>query len=102
MNHRKDRMSLYVFQSHLCFSLIYAFLLRHLFTAIYTGEILIKVVARGLFWNEFTFLRDPWNVLDFVVLAVTYYSIICTASGNVSALRTFRVLRTLKAISVIP
>ncbi|XP_065601047.1 sodium channel protein type 5 subunit alpha-like [Cyrtonyx montezumae] len=74
---------------------------EHLFTAIYTGEILIKVVARGLVWNEFTFLRDPWNVLDFVVLVVTYVSI-CTTSGNVSALRTFRVLRTLKAISVIP
>ncbi|XP_032298869.1 sodium channel protein type 5 subunit alpha-like [Coturnix japonica] len=74
---------------------------EHIFTAIYTGEILIKVVARGLFWNEFTFLRDPWNILDFVVLVVTYVSI-CTTSGNVSALRTFRVLRTLKAISVIP
>ncbi|POI25556.1 hypothetical protein CIB84_010696, partial [Bambusicola thoracicus] len=73
----------------------------HIFTAIYTGEILIKVLARGLVWNEFTFLRDPWNVLDFIVLVVTYVSI-CTTSGNVSALRTFRVLRTLKAISVIP
>ncbi|XP_042744374.1 sodium channel protein type 1 subunit alpha-like [Lagopus leucura] len=74
---------------------------EHLFTAIYTGEILIKVLARGLVWNEFTFLRDPWNVLDFAVLVVTYISI-CTTSGNISALRTFRVLRTLKAISVIP
>ncbi|KAI6074780.1 Sodium channel protein type 5 subunit alpha-like protein [Aix galericulata] len=68
---------------------------------IYTGEILIKVVARGFVWNEFTFLRDPWNCLDFVVIIVTYVSI-CKTSGNVSALRTFRVLRTLKAISVIP
>ncbi|NP_001305357.3 sodium voltage-gated channel alpha subunit 11 [Gallus gallus] len=74
---------------------------EHIFTAIYTGEILIKVLARGLVWNEFTFLRDPWNVLDFLVLVVTYI-IICTKSGNISALRTFRVLRTLKAISVIP
>ncbi|XP_021243737.1 sodium channel protein type 5 subunit alpha-like [Numida meleagris] len=74
---------------------------EHAFTAIYTGEILIKVLARGLVWNEFTFLRDPWNILDFVVLVVTYVSTF-TAPGNVSALRTFRVLRTLKAISVIP
>uniref|UniRef100_A0A8B9ETZ1 Sodium channel protein n=1 Tax=Anser cygnoides TaxID=8845 RepID=A0A8B9ETZ1_ANSCY len=74
---------------------------EHLFTGIYTGEILIKLLARGFVWNEFTFLRDPWNCLDFVVIIVTYVSI-CKTSGNVSALRTFRVLRTLKAISVIP
>ncbi|XP_035175669.1 sodium channel protein type 5 subunit alpha-like isoform X2 [Oxyura jamaicensis] len=74
---------------------------EHLFTGIYTAEILIKLLARGFVWNEFTFLRDPWNCLDFVVIIVTYVSI-CKTSGNVSALRTFRVLRTLKAISVIP
>ncbi|XP_010214391.1 PREDICTED: sodium channel protein type 9 subunit alpha-like [Tinamus guttatus] len=74
---------------------------EHLFTGIYTGEILVKVLARGFIWHEFTFLRDPWNCLDFLVIIVTYISI-CTTLGNVSALRTFRVLRTLKAISVIP
>ncbi|XP_064906451.1 sodium channel protein type 5 subunit alpha-like [Columba livia] len=74
---------------------------EYLFTAIYTGEILIKVLARGLFWNEFTFLRDPWNCLDLFVIVVTYVTIY-EGPGKVAALRTFRVLRTLKAISVIP
>ncbi|NXC41524.1 SCN4A protein, partial [Penelope pileata] len=74
---------------------------EHLFTGIYTGEIMIIVTARGFVWNEFTFLRDPWNTLDFLVIVVTYVTI-CKTSGNFSALRTFRVLRTLKAISVIP
>ncbi|NWX96191.1 SCN4A protein, partial [Nothoprocta ornata] len=74
---------------------------EHVFTGIYTAEILVKVLARGFVWDEFTFLRDPWNCLDFFVIIVTYVSI-CTTLGNVSALRTFRVLRTLKAISVIP
>ncbi|NWQ81069.1 SCN4A protein, partial [Columbina picui] len=77
------------------------FLLIYLFTAIYTGEILIKVLARGLFWNEFTFLRDPWNCLDLFVIVVTYVTIY-KGPGKVAALRIFRVLRTLKAISVIP
>ncbi|XP_059674764.1 sodium channel protein type 5 subunit alpha [Gavia stellata] len=74
---------------------------EHLFTGIYTGEILIKILARGFVWNEFTFLRDPWNCLDLVVIVVTYVTM-CKSTGKVSALRTFRVLRTLKAISVIP
>ncbi|KAM9572879.1 sodium channel protein type 5 subunit alpha-like [Guaruba guarouba] len=75
----------------------YTFLLRYIFTGIYTCEILIKVVAAGFVWNEFTFLRDPWNCMDFVTTVVIYATM-----GKGSALRTFRVLRTLKAISVIP
>ncbi|KAM6276747.1 sodium channel protein type 5 subunit alpha-like [Spheniscus humboldti] len=74
---------------------------EYLFTVIYTGEILIKIVARGFVWDEFTFLRDPWNCLDLVVIIIMYVSI-RKSVGKVSALRTFRVLRTLKAISVIP
>ncbi|XP_027749325.1 sodium channel protein type 5 subunit alpha-like, partial [Empidonax traillii] len=81
--------------------LIYSFLLRIAFTAIYTTEILIKIVATGFVWNEFTFLRDPWNCLDLSVIIVMYITMFQNI-GNVSALRTFRVLRTLKAISVIP
>ncbi|XP_059725536.1 sodium channel protein type 5 subunit alpha-like [Haemorhous mexicanus] len=74
---------------------------EHVFTAIYSTEILIKVVARGFVWNEFTFLRDPWNCLDFSIIIVMYITVFLSV-GNVSVLRTFRVLRTLKAISVIP
>ncbi|XP_058657887.1 sodium channel protein type 5 subunit alpha-like [Ammospiza caudacuta] len=74
---------------------------EHVFTAVYTTEILIKVVARGFVWNEFTFLRDPWNCLDFSIIIVMYLAA-SHSVGNVSVLRTFRVLRTLKAISVIP
>ncbi|XP_009320790.1 PREDICTED: sodium channel protein type 5 subunit alpha-like [Pygoscelis adeliae] len=77
------------------------FILIYLFTVIYTGEILIKILARGFVWDEFTFLRDPWNCLDLVVIIIMYVSI-RKSVGKVSALRTFRVLRTLKAISVIP
>ncbi|XP_030915597.1 sodium channel protein type 5 subunit alpha [Geospiza fortis] len=81
--------------------LVEAYWTEHVFTAVYTTEILIKVVARGFVWNEFTFLRDPWNCLDFSIIIVMYLAAFHSV-GNVSILRTFRVLRTLKAISVIP
>ncbi|XP_014729142.1 PREDICTED: sodium channel protein type 5 subunit alpha-like [Sturnus vulgaris] len=81
--------------------LVEAYWTEHVFTAIYTIEILIKIVARGFVWNEFTFLRDPWNCLDFCIIIVMYVTAFQSV-GNVSVLRTFRVLRTLKAISVIP
>uniref|UniRef100_A0A8C3E8V9 Sodium channel protein n=1 Tax=Corvus moneduloides TaxID=1196302 RepID=A0A8C3E8V9_CORMO len=78
-----------------------AYWTEYVFNAIYTTEILIKIVARGFVWNEFTFLRDPWNCLDFSITIVMYITAFHRV-GNVSVLRTFRVLRTLKAISVIP
>ncbi|XP_051989664.1 sodium channel, voltage gated, type XII, alpha a [Xyrauchen texanus] len=71
------------------------------FTGIYTFESLIKILARGFCTEPFTFLRDPWNWLDFSVIVMAYVTEFVDL-GNVSALRTFRVLRALKTISVIP
>uniref|UniRef100_A0A8C6X1L0 Sodium channel protein n=1 Tax=Naja naja TaxID=35670 RepID=A0A8C6X1L0_NAJNA len=74
---------------------------RYTFTGIYTFESLIKIFARGFCIDKFTFLRDPWNWLDFLVISFAYVTEFVDL-GNVSALRTFRVLRALKTISVIP
>ncbi|NXD77495.1 SCN5A protein, partial [Halcyon senegalensis] len=75
--------------------------LRFTFTGIYTFESLIKILARGFCLNEFTFLRDPWNWLDFTVIVMAYVGAVSNL-GSVSVLRTFRVLRALKTISVVP
>ncbi|XP_059783175.1 sodium channel protein type 3 subunit alpha isoform X12 [Balaenoptera ricei] len=74
---------------------------EYTFTGIYTFESLIKILARGFCLEDFTFLRDPWNWLDFSVIVMAYVTEFVSL-GNVSALRTFRVLRALKTISVIP
>ncbi|XP_063070137.1 sodium channel, voltage-gated, type I-like, alpha [Engraulis encrasicolus] len=74
---------------------------EYTFTGIYTFESLIKILARGFCVGKFTFLRDPWNWLDFCVIVMAYVTEFVNL-GNVSALRTFRVLRALKTISVIP
>ncbi|XP_030624401.1 sodium channel, voltage gated, type VIII, alpha subunit a isoform X7 [Chanos chanos] len=74
---------------------------EYTFTGIYTFESLVKIVARGFCIDDFTFLRDPWNWLDFMVISMAYITEFVNL-GNVSALRTFRVLRALKTISVIP
>uniref|UniRef100_A0A4W6EEV6 Sodium channel protein n=2 Tax=Lates TaxID=8186 RepID=A0A4W6EEV6_LATCA len=74
---------------------------EYTFTGIYTFESLTKIVARGFCIDGFTFLRDPWNWLDFMVISMAYITEFVDL-GNVSALRTFRVLRALKTISVIP
>ncbi|XP_074783137.1 sodium channel protein type 4 subunit alpha [Athene noctua] len=74
---------------------------EYTFTGIYTFESLIKILSRGFCIDSFTFLRDPWNWLDFMVISMAYITEFVDL-GNISALRTFRVLRALKTITVIP
>ncbi|XP_027019096.2 sodium channel protein type 4 subunit alpha A [Tachysurus fulvidraco] len=76
-------------------------IVEYVFTGIYTFEATTKVVSRGFCMGSFTFLRDPWNWLDFMVISMAYITEFVDL-GNVSALRTFRVLRALKTITVIP
>ncbi|XP_059018037.1 sodium channel protein type 10 subunit alpha isoform X3 [Mustela lutreola] len=75
--------------------------IEYVFTVIYTFEALIKILARGFFLNEFAYLRDPWNWLDFSVITLAYIGEATDLRG-ISGLRTFRVLRALKTVSVIP
>ncbi|XP_052827734.1 sodium channel protein type 4 subunit alpha B isoform X3 [Octopus bimaculoides] len=74
---------------------------EYVFTGIYTCEALIKLFARGFILEPFTYLRDAWNWLDFVVIGLAYLTEVVDL-GNLSALRTFRVLRALKTVAVIP
>ncbi|XP_071395262.1 sodium channel protein type 4 subunit alpha B [Centroberyx affinis] len=74
---------------------------EYVFTGIYTFEAIVKVLSRGFCVGDFTFLRDAWNWLDFMVISMAYLTEFVDL-GNVSALRTFRVLRALKTITVIP
>ncbi|XP_053115866.1 sodium channel protein type 5 subunit alpha-like isoform X2 [Hemicordylus capensis] len=75
--------------------------IEYTFTGIYTFESLIKILARGFCMTEFTFLRDPWNWLDFSVIVMAFVGEF-TKLGSLFALRIVRVLRALKSISVIP
>ncbi|KAE9315095.1 hypothetical protein PR003_g19081 [Phytophthora rubi] len=71
------------------------------FTSVFTAECLMKILAMGFIRNEGAYLRDSWNVLDFVVVISTLVAILPTVP-NVSAIRTIRVLRPLRSLSMIP
>ena len=61
--------------------------------AIFVAEMAVKIHAfRGAFF------RDPWNWFDLIVITVSAVP----ASGTLLMLRTVRILRTFRLISVIP
>ncbi|KAK7788591.1 hypothetical protein R5R35_010993 [Gryllus longicercus] len=70
--------------------------------AFFTIEMAVKMTAMGA-WGKGTYLADPWNRLDaFIVLAGALEYGLNLQNLNLSAIRTIRVLRPLRAINRIP
>ncbi len=61
--------------------------------AIFVIELSIKIFAQGT-----RFVRDGWNIFDFLVVAVSFVP----GTGPLSALRALRVLRVLRLVSIVP
>jgi hypothetical protein len=76
-------------------------MLEYGFTAIFTLELIIQVTAKGLIFGKKAYLRDIWNWLDFIVVVMSYASVV-GGMDNVSSVRTFRVLRPLRTLTTIP
>lgn len=102
---RSDRRGRVSFHQTMLYDLLIRFYLsrsfRFFFLAIYTIEMCIKIIAKGFVINKYTYLRNPWNWLDFVVIT-SGYATIGLEVGNLAGLRTFRVLRALKTVSIMP
>jgi hypothetical protein len=73
-----------------------------MFTVIFTCEFAVKVVAQGFLLDDSSYLKDGWNVMDFLVVLVSLLSNIPGLGSNVSALRAIRVLRPLRTLSMFP
>ena len=54
-----------------------------IFTAIYTYESAVKLLARGFFMDKFTYLRDAWNWLDISVIGMSYVTIAIGEQTNI-------------------
>ena len=68
----------------------------------FTLEMVIKMIAMGLF-GKGCYLSETWNRLDcFIVLAGALEYCLDVEKLNLTAIRTVRVLRPLRAINRIP
>ena len=48
---------------------------EYTFQGLYTIEMLFKIFGLGLFWNKGSYLRDAFNILDFVIIMSAYLTI---------------------------
>jgi len=42
----------------------------------YTFEMILKIIAMGFFMETNSYLRDTWNILDFIVVMCGWLSIL--------------------------
>ncbi|XP_064419425.1 voltage-dependent T-type calcium channel subunit alpha-1I isoform X1 [Latimeria chalumnae] len=68
------------------------------FTSMFALEMLLKLTAFGLF----TYLRNPYNIFDGIIVIISVWEIIGQSDGGLSVLRTFRLLRVLKLVRFMP
>lgn len=71
------------------------------FTMLFTLEFVLKVIAQGFVLGVGAYLRDSWNIIDFLVV-VTALLTSLPGMPTTSAIRVFRVLRPLRSISALP
>ncbi|XP_051757895.1 voltage-dependent L-type calcium channel subunit alpha-1D isoform X6 [Ctenopharyngodon idella] len=91
---------------------------EYAFLIIFTIETFLKIIAYGLVMHQNSYVRNGWNMLDFVIVIVGLFSVVLElitkdrdVSGqtggkpggfDVKALRAFRVLRPLRLVSGVP
>nr|KAG5712091.1 hypothetical protein BaRGS_020817 [Batillaria attramentaria] len=76
------------------------------FLGIFCVEAFLKIVALGFVLHKGSYLRNIWNIMDFVVVVTGFITLFASGSStgnfNLRTLRAVRVLRPLKLVSGIP
>ncbi|KAJ8265876.1 hypothetical protein COCON_G00149750 [Conger conger] len=90
--------------------------LEYIFLIIFTLECFLKIISYGFLFHEGAYLRNCWNILDFVIVFMGLFTLALDTINKISgvhveekgggfdmkALRAFRVLRPLRLVSGVP
>ncbi|CAK0897541.1 unnamed protein product, partial [Prorocentrum cordatum] len=73
-----------------------------IFTSFCASEFVLKVIAWGLMCDRHSYFREPWNILDFLVLVTALPALVLKSGNGTSFLRMFRILRPLRSLQAVP
>lgn len=71
------------------------------FTAIFATEAVLKIIAMGFLMAPGSYLRDGWNLLDFIIVSLALLANVPNMP-NYTGLRVARVLRPLRSLTAVP
>jgi len=70
---------------------------------IFVGEFLIKVIVLGFCIGPRTYLKDNWNILDFIIVffSIVNWVLAALVGGDIAFVRGFRALRALRPLRMV-
>jgi voltage-dependent calcium channel T type alpha-1G len=79
---------------------------NYVFTAVFAVEMLLKVVAAGMFYGPNAYFTSGWNIMDGSLVVISIIDLLMTIVSDSSPrifgiLRVFRLLRSLRPLRVI-
>lgn len=76
-------------------------MLDTIITWLFVIEMVLKVMTLGFIAGPNHYLRNPWNILDFIIVVVSLVSMALGGSTELKALRSLRALRALRPLRVV-
>ena len=72
--------------------------LEYVFLSIFTVEFVLKVLTKGFVMEQGTYLRDGWNVLDFIIVVIAYIEVMLVHIDGGADVPNVKILRCAVAI----
>ena len=76
----------------------------NIISGIFVAECVVKIIVLGFYWGHKTYLKDEWNILDFIIVifSILTWILESIADGtNISFIKGFRALRALRPLRVV-
>lgn len=76
--------------------------LDYFMTAAFTIEATLKIVASGFLFNgKKSYIRNPWNILDFLIVIFSIVGLYFGSNSKLKVVKVLRLLRVLRPLRVI-
>ena len=71
-------------------------------TVAFTFEAVVTIIAKGfLFAGKTSYIRDPWNILDFIIVVAALMGAIAGDTIKISFIKSLRILKVLRPLRAI-
>ena len=74
---------------------------NYVFIVIFTIEMVMKVIAKGLVIGRDTYLRNGWNVMDGFLVVVSIVDLIIMTHGSPAGSHLLEMLRALRLLRAL-
>ena len=75
--------------------------LDYVWTLLFFCEMMSKVIANGFIWGENAYIGDPWNLLDLLIVTVSFLVLLAEFFPMFESLKVLRVLRVLRPLRLL-